>query len=330
MKVLTLSVLRGIGLLAALAVPFVNSAEILVIQSYHSEFEWDKSYLHGISQELGDRAQLETFEMNTKRVPKEQYVAMANKAFAKYQTMKPDIVVLGDDNAFHYVYPKLYDEPISMVFLGVNSNPRKLLSQYHGQAKVTGILELPLFVKNVAEIKRLLAKDPLKIWVMFDSGVTSNIAEAYIERQYQMIKQSLDVELTVHLIDTEEKWQTVIKQAKDQDVDAILVGLYQALVDKQGNNVPAENILTWSHANSEVPLFGFWDFSVGKGKTVGGVVLFGEAQGRQVGQIINQILDGKPADSIPIQIGNQGRPLYSESEFRRWNLLAPQDWERVD
>ncbi|NVC61691.1 hypothetical protein FC652_00935 [Vibrio sp. 05-20-BW147] len=330
MKVITLSVLKAIVLLAVLVAPFANSIEILVIQSYHAEFEWDKSYLHGISQELGDRAQLETFEMNTKRVPKEQYAAMADNAFAKYQTMKPDIVVLGDDNAFHYIYPKLYDEPISMVFLGVNSNPRKLLSQYHGQARVTGILELPLFVKNVAEIKRLLAKDPLKIWVMFDSGVTSSIAGAYIERQYQMIKQSLGIEMAVHLIDTEEKWQTVIMQAKEQNVDAVLVGLYQTLVDKQGDNVPAEKILSWSNTHSEVPLFGFWDFSVGKGKTAGGVVLFGEAQGRQVGQIINQILDGKPADTIPIQIGNQGRPLYSESEFRRWKLPAPQEWERVD
>ncbi|EHH3078294.1 hypothetical protein MOV00_000798 [Vibrio vulnificus] len=309
---------------------FAYSAKVLIIESYHAQYEWDESYLYGIRQEVGERAQIATFEMNTKRVPKEQYAAMAEKAFAKYQAMKPDVVVLGDDNALSYLYPYLYDEPISMVFLGINSNPRKLFADYPGQAKVTGVLELPLFVKNVGEIKRILGRSPLKIWVLFDSGVTSAIAGEYIESQYQMIKKSLEVEVAIYFVDTQAHWQEMVRRAKEESVDAILVGLYHTLVDEEGNSVPSDEILFWTNQYSEVPLFGFWDFSVGKGKTAGGVVLFGEVQGRHVGRIINQLIDGKSADAIPIQIGNQGRPLYSDSEMRRWNLLPPKGWEGIE
>ncbi|WP_325206008.1 hypothetical protein [Vibrio sp. 03_296] len=59
------------------------------------------------------------------------------------------------------------------------------------------------------------------------------------------------------------------------------------------------------------------------------VVLFVKFKVDIVGRIINQLIDGKSADAIPIQIGNQGRPLYSDSEMRRWNY-SPQGWEGIE
>ncbi|KYN24022.1 hypothetical protein AUQ44_19755 [Vibrio cidicii] len=324
--------MKAFGILLILLFSISSRAEqVLVIESYHEQYEWDKSYLQGLRSEVADKADIVTFEMNTKRLPREQYPLMAEKAFATYQQLQPKIVVLGDDNALNYMLPKLYNEPISLIFLGININPRKLLATYHGKAQVTGVLELPLFVKNIGEIKRIIGKRNLKVWILFDSGVTSEIAASYIDSQYQLMKKSLAVDVKIHLIGDFQAWQRTVDSAQSEGVDAIIVGLYQTLTDvTTGRNTPSEEVLTWTNQHTRVPLYGFWDFSVGKGKTSGGVVLFGDAQGKQAGQIINQILLGTPASAIPIQIGNQGRALFSESEMKRWGLQAPSHAEWVE
>lgn len=57
--------------------------------------------------------------MNTKRVPAREYSVAAERAFQAYQQLKPDLVVLGDDNALYYLLPKLYNEPSRLFSLGL-------------------------------------------------------------------------------------------------------------------------------------------------------------------------------------------------------------------
>ncbi|MGD8110165.1 ABC transporter substrate-binding protein [Vibrio sp. TRT 17S01] len=307
------------------------SADVLIIESYHKEYAWDASYVVGIKTGLGDEYQIERFEMNTKRLPKEKYQMMANKAYKRYQELKPRIVILGDDNAFNYLLPQLYNEPISILFLGVNSNPRKLMNKYKGQAEISGILEQPLFVKNIGEVGAMLPSDKKKIIVLFDSGITSKIASDYMHLQYNLIQSKLGIEVDILNIGALSDWKAAIKGAASQGVGAIIVGLYHTIVDSEGRSVNADDILAWTNQNSTVPLFGFWDFSVGIGKTAGGVVLFGEAQGLMIGDMAKSILNEKKrASDIPIQVGVKGRAIYSPTEFERWNLAAPPQWEAVD
>lgn len=117
--------------------------------------------------------------MDTKRIPAREYSVAADRAFQAYQQLKPDLVVLGDDNALYYLLPKLYNEPISIVFLGINSNPRELLDEYSGIAQVTGILEQPLFVKNMAEIGRLLPKENGVFWCCLTQEYLKNCLGLY-------------------------------------------------------------------------------------------------------------------------------------------------------
>ncbi|QXC56045.1 hypothetical protein KSS82_02035 [Vibrio mimicus] len=300
---------------------------ILVIESYHEGYAWDASYIRGLKQVIGDKHSLTFFEMDTKRIPEREYEEAALRAFAVYQKLKPDLVVLGDDNALYYMLPKLFHEPIPIVFLGINSNPRQLLDQYYAEAQVTGILEQPLFVKNMAEIGRLLPIQKRKVLVLFDSGNTSKIALEYMHSQDSLIKENLGIDVEIRVIKSEQEWHHAVENAPEEGFGAIAVGLYQTLVNIDGLNVPPEHILSWTNQNSTLPLFGFWDFSIGKGKAAGGVVLFGQEQGQMAAEIVLRILDhGEKAKYIPIQINRQGRGIYQPDEFARWGLKPPKDW----
>ncbi len=308
----------------------LRAADVVLIESYHSGYEWDKSYLLGINQELDPSIDMVRFEMDTKRLPESEFEQMASKAWEFYLQHQPKVVILGDDNALRLMYPKLYNQPISIVFLGINSNPRRLLMQYPGQAKVTGVLERPLFVKNLSEISSMLNKRQIRVRVLFDSGVTSKIASDFIIEQYELIKKGLGVEIEVHNIALFDEWKAQVESAQAQGFDAILVGLYQTLVDDNERSVPAKTVMDWTNQYTGVPLFTFMDYAVGRGKAVGGVVTYGQSQGQASAHIVNRIFNGESADLIPIQIDTQGKAMYSRSEAKRWKILAPKDWQAVD
>ncbi len=308
----------------------VWATKVLLIESYHSEFEWDKSYVQGLNDTLHKDIDLETFQMDTKRLASSEYEAMAQLAWQKYQEVKPDVVILGDDNALKYMWPKVFNEPISVVFLGINSNPRQVLNNYRGRAQITGVLERPLFVKTLGELKKILPNQDMKVRIMFDSGITSTIARQYIQRQYSLIKENLGVEVEIVAAESKQQWHQFILSAPDEGFSVVIVGLYQTLVDNDGHNVSSEEIISWTHHHSELPVFAFWDFAVGEDKAAGGVVLFGRSQGVTAASIVNKIVNGESARNIPIQIGNQGNAIYSKAAMERWKLTPPAQWQPID
>lgn len=306
------------------------ATKVLLIQSYHSGYSWDASYIEGIKQTLLPSIEFETFQMDTKRLPMEQFERKAEQAFAAYQEFKPDIVMLGDDNALNYMLPKLYDEPVSIVFLGINSNPRAILKQYQGQANVTGVLERPLFVKSLGELRNVFATKEFKVLILFDSGVTSHIAKSYIDNQYTMIRQNLGIDVEIKALATRQAWRNQVVSAKQKGFTVIIVGLYQTLVDEYGENVHAEEVIEWTSQNSPLPIFAFWDFAVGAGKAAGGVVLFGHSHGVEAAEMVNQLAVQGASTVIPIATGNQGKAIYSKSELSRWGLNMPPHWQQIE
>lgn len=322
--------MRLLAVLLMLVTTNAFATKVLLIESYHAEYPWDVSYVKGLEQTMLPSATLETFQMDTKRLPKSEYESKANEAFEVYQRLKPEIVILGDDNALAYMLPKLYDENISIVFLGINSNPRLLFRQYKGKAKITGVLERPLFVKSLGELREMFSADPFKVRVMFDSGVTSQIAKEYIENQYRLIKENLGIDAEILTIGTKQEWRDSVLNAKNEGVSVIIVGLYHTLVDENGKNVPALEVINWTNKHSPLPIFAFWDFAVGEGKAAGGIVLYGYSQGEMAATLVNRIVNGESASSIPIQIENKGSAIYSQITMEQWGLTAPSHWKSID
>ena len=94
--------MRWIGIWLLFASP-VWATKVLLIESYHSEYPWDASYVEGLTETFSPEVELITYQMDTKRLPVEQHQSQAEKAFAFYQQHQPEIVILGDDNAMNYL-----------------------------------------------------------------------------------------------------------------------------------------------------------------------------------------------------------------------------------
>ncbi|MGL5993808.1 MAG: ABC transporter substrate-binding protein [Aeromonas sobria] len=308
-------------LLTSLSLP-LYAAHILVISSYHPEFLWDKSYNKGLLDGLDGEHQISHFYMDTKRYQREEFDDIAQRAIAFYLKSKPDLVVLGDDNAINYLANEIAALGTPVVFLGMNENPR--LKGFVGHPKITGVLERPLLKRNISEISQLMGGLD-KALVLFDS---SNVALTAIEDEFKTQTQ-LRVGQTLinsQLMGDYGLWQEAVLNAKKNGYQAIFLGLYHTLVDAQGQHVSEQTVLAWTSANSPLPLFCFWEFSVGKGMAIGGLVLDGNDQGHQAAALINSILAGTLPRTLSPRAALRGEYVFSKSELARWQLTVPDKW----
>lgn len=294
----------------------LQSKTILVVDSYTESYQWSHDYRQALKESLDKSYHWIFFEMNTKVLPSHEHPAMAKKAFDYYLKIKPDLVVLGDDNALTYLVPLLYEESIDIVFLGINDNPRNIKELNQGLARITGVLERPLYIKNIASIGRFFINP--KILVLFDDSYTSQITLNYLYSNKFFVKEKLNIEVEYLSVISQQEWQKSILNAHKNGFDAIIVGLYQSLIDASEENVSDEEIIQWTAKNSPVPIFAFWDFSVGENKAMGGIVLSGKNQGEIAASLIKQIVEqGKNPRMIPFELDRKGTTLFIDGQFKK-------------
>lgn len=299
--------------------------KLLLIESYHSEYDWDKSYIEGLTTVLGSKYELVKFQMDTKRVPKSDFAKKADEAWKKYEELKPDLVFLGDDNAAKFLGEKFSKTTTPVVYLGVNNNPRAY--NIHNSKNITGVLERPLLKRSLASISEILKKDSPKILVLFDNGSTSEVTfqEVFKGKKKSKIGKA---EVIIETIGNYDEWKKVVSTTKDKGFDCTVVGLYHTLTDGSGKNIDANEVLKWTSSNTTVPVFGFWDFSVGATKTAGGFVLFGKVQGEIAAKLALKILGGTSPNKLKPVTPENGRYLFSKKQLSKWNLSLPSGIEK--
>ena len=130
---------------------YVSSKEntrIIIVSSYHKEYLWSQDTHKGVCKALlkfkylDNRKQIETFTkndivissksvikkvwMNTKKKSSKPQIAAATLRILKdIKRFKPDIILLGDDNAANHIGNQFIDTDIPVVFWGINGNPSK-------------------------------------------------------------------------------------------------------------------------------------------------------------------------------------------------------------
>lgn len=292
---------------------------ILIVNSYGDDMDWVRVHNKALRREMGESATFHTFYMDTKRLPKSLHKLQADKAMALYEETRPDIVVLTDDNALKHLGKSIASRGTPVVYLGVNENPRRY---FDVDLPITGVLERPLFKRSIVFIKDLFRGKLHKCLIMFDDSTTSRATCSNVFKN-NMHMTFADTTVELRLIPTFMQWKHFVSESSNDGYDAIIVGLYHTLVDAEDRHVPEKEVLAWTSANSPVPVFAYWDFSIGKGKAVGGMVQAGEPQGVEAARLIKRILAGESAEAIHPVTAESGRFVFSRSEMERWGISFP-------
>lgn len=293
--------------------------KIMIIQSYNAtDYEWDANYTQALKDTIIEGNSLYFFEMNTKTLLIDEQIKMAEQAYKKFLEIEPDLVVLGDDAALKMLGPRIVPHDIPIVYLGINNNPRRYFSKY--PSNITGVLERPHLKRNLILFKEFIP-NAKKVLILFDNDTTSQI----VKKEYFYDQNSLiieDMSIDIVLVNSLTHWKNLVKESKEE-YDFIILGSFQTIRDEDGNFIDMNKTVEWTSENSPLPLFGFWNFSIGSNKAIGGYVISEKNMGIRAGQIINKIISGERVDRINPILEEEGTYLFSKQQLEKWNLKIP-------
>jgi ABC-type uncharacterized transport system substrate-binding protein len=249
---------------------------ILVVSSYHPEYLWSQSTQRGLVQAMLDygyldnpnqgvaftrddaiestKAVVRKVWMNTKRRHSSKDLAEATRRItAEIDEFKPDLVLLGDDNATNYIGNQLFNSDIPVVFWGVNGLPLKygLVESMDAPGyNVTGVWQAGYHKESVELLHRLVPHAKTFAVLACDSVSTRPKV-----KQIQALARSgvLPIELkdVVQTNSYSEFRERALEIA--ERVDAFFVLNHDTLVDDDGNHVDMLEVGRWYLENIKKP-----------------------------------------------------------------------------
>ncbi len=291
------------------------SKKVLLVFSYHQEYEWVVEETRGVDDIFADRNLIvEKFYMDTKRHPEIESIETASaEAISKIKEMAPDVVIVFDDNACKYVAQKFIGSDVPFVFCGVNADP----GDYGFPAKnITGVEERA-FWKESLDLVRELDPGITRAAILLDDSHTAQQTLKRIRKEASK-DDITEVFMTNHFQD----WQSKVIEIQDE-VDALGLFVYFTLHDSITDQaIQPEEILRWTLENSKLPEFAILDFTVKNGALCG-VIENGYSQGEMAAEIAIRILNGESAESIPIMSPKEGIPVINRHRAKELGITIP-------
>ena len=301
---------------------------VLVVHSYHLNYEWTHTINKAIVKELVTSGiDYQTFFMDTKRLPsKEAKLQAGLKAKKRITAYKPQVVIAVDDNAQAYVVKDFVNKSdIQFVFCGVNSKPDKY---GYPAINVTGILERLYPDQTLRMLKAVLPKTKQVAVVTDDSPTSDSILPRFK-------KKARHGELVIPIREyaqpaTVSMWkQTIGRLDRDPAIDAIMVPLYHTVkIDGTDKSMAPARVMRWTVDNTKKPVVGVWSHSVEDGAFFA-VTVDPREHGRVAARMAIEILNNKTARDVPMQTNQEGFVIVNLKGTELFRLEANFDIEQI-
>ena len=306
-----------------------TKSRIMVVSSYHKEYLWTQETNKGVVAALLDfgyldnKKQGQTYTrkdyvesskvvvkklwMDTKRKnSKNDIMQTVARIVKEIEEFKPDVILLGDDNAANHIGNQYIDTEIPIVFWGINHNPLKydLVDSIDNPGhNITGVYQAGYLKEGVIWLKKLLP-GVKTLAVLSDDSPT---ARPYAKALARFAKQGqLPVEIVETVVTNSlETWKAKAL-ALQHKVDAFFVLNHNTLKDRNGKAVDQLEIGAWYLRNIKKPDIGHSKQFVIEGMFCA-VDDSGIKQGYEAVKIAHRILEGgEDPGTIPVYAPERG------------------------
>ena len=303
---------------------------VFVVNSYHREYLWEKEVnegfcaglLHFKFLENKDQAVaydqhdfLETDTLVFKRAwmdskrknSKKEMSASSLRILNEIKAFKPDLIILGDDNASNYIGNQYVDSDTPVIFRGIVGTPMKYGladSIEHPGHNITGVLKPGYPRETIANFVKLVPG--IKTFAILGDASETSRAKAKEIQQYQDTGESpLKLSETV-LVDSYEDWQAAANRLQHQ-VDAFYILNINTIKDKEGVVVDPLMLTAWYLKSIKKPEC-VWEKQFIQQGYLFSVDNSAYTQGYEVARMADMVIHQKkdPAD-IPCEVPPRGK-----------------------
>ncbi|MCP3876015.1 MAG: ABC transporter substrate-binding protein [Desulfobacteraceae bacterium] len=290
----------------------IDLFKVLVVMSYHAEYQWQQQVKAGIDTVLGDLCKVRYFDLDTKRNPSEGH-KKADEAYTVYKTWQPDGVITADDNAQSmFVVPYLKNKVSTpVIFCGVNADPQKY---GYPAVNVSGILERHHLRESLMLVKQLVPAIK-KVGVIAASS-PSNIG------MINTIKKELHSypvqSFEYRLVDSLAKAVEVTKGLHNL-TDALHIMGIEGLLDDKGERLSATESTSIIAETYGKPTIGVVRYEVEAGALCA-VIHQGQEQGATAARMLLDAMHGKQFSELPITRNRHGQSIINVTVLRKLDI----------
>ena len=249
---------------------------IFVVSSYHREYLWSQETQKGVcagllefgfldhADQAAEFTRMDTVEsascvlkktwMDTKRKNGKSEIAVAvDRVMGELSGFRPDLVLLGDDNAANYIGNQLVDTKTPVVFWGINGLPLRygLLDSLEKPGhNITGIYQ-PGYLQESLEFLKRIAPGVKTFAVLSDDSETGRAKVKTLESLHKSGKLPLQLVESV-VTNRLEEWKSGAIRLKD-NVDAFFVTNHNSLKDENGRAADQLEIGAWYLRQVRIP-----------------------------------------------------------------------------
>lgn len=275
---------------------FSQNKKILILHSYHKGLKWTDEEDRGIREilEKVPHAEIFTEFLDTKRYFSDEYFALKERALKfRYSNVNFSLIITTDDDALNFV-AKHHDSIFNrapVIFCGINhldAEREKSIKSF-----ATGLTET-FDIENTFKLMLKLHPETRRIYIINDRTTTG---EGNRRALSKVIPKFADKVEFVFLEDL--TFENLLYEVSQISPFRNLIFLMTFNRDASGKVISYDKSIESIYGASPVPIYGVWDFFLGKG-IVGGCLTSGYYQGKKAGEIALKVLDGADVSKIPI------------------------------
>ncbi|UPU37390.1 hypothetical protein M1B72_06705 [Geomonas paludis] len=290
--------------------------KVLVLNSYHSGYKGSDDAVAGIKETLLralPETEIQVEYLDSKNNSGKEFDAkVVDLLRFKYQQRHFDLILSTDDYAFNVIEahrPQLFGAT-PVVFCGTNSFDGSRLA---GKRGIVGIDERPSF-KATLDLIFALHPATRNIVVIRDDSVTGQLNEMEFRKAAAQLQDKATFSDWAGL-----RLDQFISRTRELKPGSVIVYFASFVQDGNGDRVSSNEALRRISSASPVPVYGGWEFNLGKG-IVGGRLLNLREHGAAAAALAVRVLRGESVDALPPVTPSPNKDMFDYNELRRFGI----------
>lgn len=287
---------------------------ILIISSYCEDYKWERDITQSIENKIHTYSdQINIFKEHLD-VTRTNYSSQdfTNYLSSKYSNVYFEVIIACDEEALKYINENYESQFLGrpVVFCGIlNFNPNKMSSQL----RYTGVNERIDF-EETTDLMIKLYPEVKKVYVYGDKSALYEINKLTL----MALIPKYNKRLTFHFINQLDILQ--LKAHCSQLDNGSIIYVISSIRNLDHKPVLGiEKSFSTLYESSQVPIISFWDNGIGRG-ILGGKLVVASEQGSKAGDLVIEILKGKPLKDLPVIMNSPNIFMFDHEVLKKYRI----------